>query len=411
MTQYQKFVVAVLAFLQFTVVLDFMIMSPMGAILMPALNMTPSQFGLVVSIYALSAGASGLLAAGFADRFDRKKLLMFFYVGFVVGTLLCGLATNYVFLLAARMITGLFGGVLGSVVLAIVTDLFSFEHRGQVMGYIQTAFAGSQVLGIPAGLYFSNKWGWHAPFFMIVIVSVIVGVFIQRYLQPINAHLKIKSDKNPFHHFKATLTNKKYLLAFSATALLSLGGFMLMPFGSDFTVRNMGIDLAHLPMLYLITGLTTIFVGPIVGRLSDTIGKFPTFIFGSILSIIMVLIYTHLGTTPLYIAVIVNSLLFIGIFSRIIPTQALTSAIPATTDRGAFMAVSSSLQQISGGVAAAFAGVIVSRADDGKILHFDTLGFILIGTTLFTMGIMYFVNKMVPKHQAATQPAPVELGH
>ena len=409
MTQYQKFVVAVLAFLQFTVILDFMIMSPMGALLMPALNMTPSQFGLVVSIYALSAGASGLLAAGFADRFDRKKLLMFFYVGFVIGTLLCGLATDYLFLLIARMITGLFGGVIGSIVLAIVTDLFAFEQRGRVMGVVQTAFAASQVLGIPAGLYFSTKWGWHAPFFMIVAISVLVGVFIQRYLQPIDAHLKIKTDKNPFHHFKATLFNAKYLLAFSATALLSLGGFMLMPFGSDYTVHNLGIDLDHLPMLYLITGLTTIFVGPIVGRLSDGIGKFSTFIFGSVLSIIMVLIYTHLGVTPLYLVVAVNSLLFIGIFSRIIPTQALTSAIPAPTDRGAFMAVSSSLQQIAGGVAAAFAGMIVSRGEDGTIQHFDTLGYILIGTTLFTIGIMYFVNKMVPQHQPAIQKTPTEV--
>lgn len=411
MTNYQKFVVAVLAFVQFTVVLDFMIMSPMGAILMPALNMSPSQFGLVVSIYALSAGASGLLAAGFADRYDRKKLLMFFYVGFVVGTFLCGMATNYVFLLLARMVTGLFGGVLGAVVLAIITDLFAFEKRGRVMGVIQSAFAGSQVLGIPAGLYFSTKWGWHAPFFMIVIVSIVVGVFIQIYLQPINAHLKMKSDKNPFHHFKATLLNKKYILAFAATALLSLGGFMLMPFASDYTVHNLGIDLAHLPMLYLITGLATMFVGPLVGRLSDAIGKYQTFIFGSALTIVMVVIYTHLGVTPLYLVVIVNTFMFIGIFSRIIPTQAMTSAIPATTDRGAFMAVSSSLQQISGGIAAAVAGTIVARADDGKILHFQTLGFVLVGTTLITLTIMYFVNRMIPKHQPATQPAPTELGH
>ena len=409
MTSYQKFVVAVLAFLQFTVVLDFMIMSPMGAILMPALNMSPTQFGLVVSIYALSAGTSGLLAAGFADRYDRKKLLMIFYSGFIIGTLLCGLAPNYLFLLLARMITGLFGGVVGSVVLAIVADLFAFEKRGQVMGYIQTAFAGSQVLGIPAGLYFSNKWGWHAPFFMIVIISLIVGIFIQRYLQPINAHLKMKTDKNPFHHFKATLMNKKYLLAFSATALLSLGGFMLMPFGSDYTVHNLGIDLANLPLMYLITGVATIFVGPLVGLLSDKIGKFPTFIFGSALTIVMVLIYTHLGVTPLLMVVAVNSLLFIGIFSRIIPSQAMTSAVPAPTDRGAFMSVSSSLQYISGGVAAAFAGTIVARGEDGTILHFDTLGYILVGATLFTLLIMYQVNKMIPKHQPAIQKTPTEV--
>lgn len=409
MTQYQKFVVAVLAFLQFTVVLDFMIMSPMGALLMPALQMTPSQFGLVVSIYAFSAGTSGLLAAGFADRYDRKKLLMFFYTGFVFGTLLCGLANSFYFLLFARMFTGLFGGVLGSVVLAIVADLFSFEQRGRVMGVVQTAFSASQVLGIPAGLYFSTKWGWHAPFIMIVLVSVIVGVFILRFMQPINAHLKIKTDKNPFHHFKATVSNKKYLFAFSATALLSLGGFMLMPFSSDFVVHNVGIDMDHLPMMYLITGLTTIFVGPIVGRLSDAIGKYPTFIFGSSLTIITVIIFTNLGPSSLYFVVMINALMFMGIFSRIIPTQALMSAIPTPTDRGSFMSVMSSLQQISGGVASAFAGMIVVRAADKKILHFDTLGYILVATTLISVCLMYFINKMVPKHQRPTQPAPAEL--
>lgn len=400
---------AVLAFLQFTVVLDFMIMSPMGAILMPALNMTPAQFGMVVAIYAFSAGAAGLMAAGFADRYDRKKLLIFFYVGFVVGTFLCGIATDYIFLLFARMITGLFGGVLSAIVMAIIADLFAFEQRGRVIGIIQTAFAASQVLGIPAGLYFSTQWGWHAPFFMIVAVSIFVGILIQIYLQPINAHLKIKSDKNPFHHFKATITNRRYTLAFITTAMLSLGGFMLMPFGSDYTVHNLGIRIEDLPLMYLITGITTIFVGPFVGRLSDAIGKYPTFIFGSALTIVMVLIYTHLGISPLYVVVLVNSLLFVGIFSRIIPSQAINSAIPAVTDRGSFMSVSSSLQYISGGIASVFAGMIVARGDDGSILHFETLGYILVGTTLFTVWVMYFVNKMVPQHQPATQPTPTEI--
>ena len=121
---YQKCVVALLAFLQFTIILDFMIMSPLGATVMFALKVTPSQFGAVVSAYAFSAGISGILAAGFADRFDRKKLLLFFYSGFVLGTLLCGVAPSFHFLMFARMITGLFGGVIGSVVFAITADLF-----------------------------------------------------------------------------------------------------------------------------------------------------------------------------------------------------------------------------------------------------------------------------------------------
>src|SRR5579871_4626800 len=143
-SSYQKFVVAVLAFLQFTIILDFMIISPLGAMLMPTLHISPHQFGWAVSSYAFSAGVSGFLAAGFADRFDRKRLLLFFYSGFMLGTLLCALASTYPLLLLARIVTGLFGGVIGSVVMAITTDLFPLERRGRVMGFLGSAFAGAQ---------------------------------------------------------------------------------------------------------------------------------------------------------------------------------------------------------------------------------------------------------------------------
>ena len=167
-TRYQKFIVAVLAFLQFTIILDFMIISPLGALLLRDLHVTTAQFGLVVSAYAFSAGASGLLAAGFADKFDRKRLLLFFYAGFLLGTLLCGVADSYAFLLGARIVTGVFGGVIGSICMAIIADLFPLEMRGRVMGTVQTAFAASQVMGLPLGVFLSNRWGWHAPFIMIV---------------------------------------------------------------------------------------------------------------------------------------------------------------------------------------------------------------------------------------------------
>ena len=405
---YQKFVLAVLAFLQFTVVLDFMIISPLGALLMPALQITPSQFGVVVSAYAFAAGLSGLLAAGFADRFDRKRMLLFFYTGFVLGTLFCALSPNFHALLIARTVTGLFGGVIGSIVFAITTDLFAFELRGRVMGIVQTSFAASQVLGIPAGLYFSNYWGWHAPFLMIVAVSAVVGVVIAMKLKPINAHLKLRQEKSAFLHLSHTITNRRYLLAFAATGLLSTGGFMLMPFGSAFTVNNLGISLGHLPMIYLITGICAIFTGPFVGKAADSLGKFNVFVFGSVLSIIMVLIYTNLGVTPLFEVVIVNAVLFVGIFSRIIPAQALTSAIPDPASRGSFMSVSSSLQQIAGGVASVIAGLIVAEGPDKKILHFNILGYVLVGTTLATLAMIYRIHKMVPEKTTAV---PTSLGH
>ncbi len=399
-TSYQKFVVAILSFLQFTIILDFMIMSPLGAIMMPALKMTPSQFGLVVSAYAFSAGSSGLLAAGFADRFDRKKLLLFFYTGFLIGTLLCGLAPTFEFMLAARMVTGIFGGVIGSIVFAIITDLFSFELRGRVMGFVQTSFAASQILGIPAGLFFSNLWGWHAPFFMIVGVSSVVGIVIWKKLKPIDEHLKLQTKQSAFTHMKKTLTTPKYLLAFSATALLSIGGFMLMPFGSNFTVHNLGIEIEKLPLIYLITGICAIFMGPLVGRASDRFGKFNIFIFGTMVSMVTVVVYTNLGVTPLSMVILVNAVLFVGIFSRMIPSQALMSAIPSADSRGSFMSISSSLQQIAGGFASVVAGLIVVQEPGGRLEHFNTLGYVMLGTAAISLIMMYFIHRMVNEIKA-----------
>lgn len=396
-TGYQKLVVAIMAFLQFSIILDFMVMSPLGAILMPALQITPSQFGLAVSAYAFSAGISAILAAGFADRFDRKSLLLFFYAGFILGTLLCAIAPTFHFLLFGRIVTGIFGGVIGSVVLAITADLYSLQMRGRVMGVVQTAFAASQILGLPIGLYLANMWGWHAPFMMIVVVSIIVCGVIAIYLKPVDAHLKLPTERNPFLHLWSTLTNSQYILPFAATGLLALGGYMLMPFASAYTVHNLGIGLEQLPILYLVTGVSAIAVGPLVGRASDTHGKFNVFLFGAFLTMVMVAIYTNLGTTPLPWVLTVNVLLFVGIFARMIPTQALISAIPDPGSRGAFMAVNSSLQQLSGGVASVLAGLIVAEGSDGRLEHFDRLGFILIASVLVTVGMMYLIHRRVPE--------------
>jgi len=155
-SSYEKFVITILALTQFTVVLDFMVMSPLGDMLMKSMNLTTSQFGFAVSGYAFSAGISGLLTAGFADKFDRKKLLVFFYTGFILGTFFCSITTSYAMLIAARITTGLFGGVIGSVSMAIVADLFTLDRRGRVMGFMQMGFGASQVLGIPIGLFIAN---------------------------------------------------------------------------------------------------------------------------------------------------------------------------------------------------------------------------------------------------------------
>ena len=400
-SRYQKFVVGMLAFLQFAVILDFMLMSPLGAVIMPALAIGPKQFGLVVSAYAFSAGASGLLTAGFADRFDRKKILLFFYAGFIVGTLWCGLAQSFETLLLARVVTGLFGGVIGSVVLAIATDLFPLQMRGRVMGLIQTAFAASQVLGIPIGLYLSNRWNWHVPFLAMAALGVLGGIVVIWRMQPVADHLKVPQEHSAWRHLFHTLTVPRYLIAFATTALLTTGGFMLMPFSSAYVVSNLGISLHSLPTVYLVTGLCTIFVGPLIGKAADAFGKFRVFTLGTALSIVMVLIYTHLEPISLPVLIIVNAVMFVGIFSRMIPFQALVSSVPAVTQRGSFNAVSASVQQLSGGLASVVAGHIVTLGADGKLQHFDVVGYVVVTTSLIAFALLWRLQRSL-----GSRPAP-----
>jgi predicted MFS family arabinose efflux permease len=398
---YQKFVVGILAFLQFTIILDFMIISPLGAIVMPALDIGTHEFGWAVSAYAFSAAISGVSAAGFADRFDRKRLLLFFYGGFIVGTALCAVAPTYHFLLVARVVTGLFGGVIGSVVLAIAADLFPLEMRGRVMGFVQTAFAGAQVLGLPVGIYLAGLWNWHTPFVAIIAIAVPASLVIALYMKPVVEHLKSKQEHSAWRHLARTLFEPKYAPAFVGIMALTTGGYMIMPFLSTFIVNNIGLPLRDLPTVYLVTGLCTVFTGPLVGKASDRFGKFRTFLFGTVVFLIMIAIYTDLGPTSLVGVIIVNALLFVGIFSRMIPAQALFSAVPEPTKRGSFNAIMASLQQLSGGIASVFAGLIIVQNSSGQLQHFDWMGYIVMASALLSLALIYLIHRAVPERLAS----------
>lgn len=388
-----------LTVLQFSIVLDFMVISPLGAQLIRVLEIDATQFGMVVSAYAVSAGISGLLTAGFSDRFDRKKLLLFFYGGFILTTLMCGLAPNFEMLFAARMLTGLFGGVMSAISFAIISDVFSFELRGRVMGFIQMAFASSQVLGIPVGLYLANHYGWHSPFFMIVGVSVVVYLMVVYKMKPIDGHLQHRQELKTLQRLGKVVANRNYQLAFLTTFFIATGGFLILPFSSAFLVYNVGLTEAQLPILYLITGMGSIITGPLIGSLSDRVGKYPVFLVGSILAIGMILVFTSLGQTPLYQVVAINVLLFTFVSSRIIGSQAIMTAVPDAPERGAFMNINSSVQQLSGGMASMLGGLVLIENGTGGFRNFGTLGYIASAAMLICVALMYFINRYVKAKQ------------
>jgi len=403
-SKYQVMVIILLALTQFTVILDFMVMSPLGDMLMKSMELTTSQFGFAVSAYAFSAGISGLLTAGFADRFDRKKLLLFFYIGFIVGTLFCGLATSYFMLIAARIITGVFGGVIGSVSMAIMADLFPLHQRGRAMGFMQMGFGASQVLGIPISLFIANHWGWQSPFFMIVGLGTIIWLTIMLRLHPVAKHLELKSEKTAIKHLWHTIREPHYRAGFLLTALLSLGGFMMMPWGSAFAVNNLNVSYEQLPILFMVGGVASLIIMPLVGKLSDKIDKAKLFTIAAIWMMMIVVIYTNLTPVPFAIIIIMNILMMIGIMSRMVPAMAHVSALPKMQDRGAFMSINSSLQQIAGGLAAGVGGmIVVQKTKTSPLEHYNTLGYVIVVIIIANIFMMYRVSNLIKAEKHITK--------
>lgn len=395
--------ISLLTLVQFTVVLDFAVLAPLGAQLMRALQISAAQFSLLVSAYAISAGASGFLLAGISDRYDRKQLLLFMYIGFIVGTLLCALASSYVFLVGARIIAGIFGGVMSGISLAIVSDMFKFEVRGTVMGFIQMAFSASQILGIPLGLYMAHKWSWNTPFYLIVLLGMINAVLIGQYVKPMNAHLQAGKQMSILKNLIDIAKNRKYQLAFLTTFFMATGGFMLMPFSSPYLVYNVGIADSDLPFVFLFAGIGTFIFTPIFGQLSDRLGKFKIFAIGSIFSGIMVYFYVTMGHKPLAWVIGLYSLLMIAVSSRISSSIALISAVPEPTQRGAFMNINSAVQQVSGGIATLIAGAVLVQNTDGSFQNFEQVGYITMVSLALCLVLMLNISRMVSQKSNPSQ--------
>ncbi len=401
-TPYQISVIVLLALTQFSVVLDFMVMSPLGDILMKSMKLDPTQFGLVGSAYAISAGISSFLTAGFADKYDRKKLLTFFYIGFILGTLFCGLAPNYHLLVTARVVTGIFGGVIGSISMAIVADLFPLQQRGRVMGFMQMGFGASQVLGIPISLYLANKWDWEAPFLMIVGLATLILAGIVLKLKPVTKHLEIKNDRNALHHLWQTLKQKHYRIGFFATALLSLGGFMMMPWGSAFAVNNLHVKQEDLWILFMVAGISTLIIMPMIGKLSDKMDKKKLFAIASLWLIAVVVIYTNLSVVPMWVVMIFNVLMMIGVMSRMVPSMALVTSLPEMQDRGAFMSINSSLQYLAGGIASGLGGlIVVKKTELSPLENYNIVGYVVAIVSVIGVYAIYRVSKTVQTRFAA----------
>lgn len=406
MTRAEKILLFVLACINFTHIIDFMIMMPLGPQLMRYFAIGPQAFGFIVSSYSLSAGVSGFLAAFVVDRFPRKQVVMAAYSGFVIGTIACGLAPSYQLLIVARIIAGIFGGLLSAQVLSIVGDVFSYERRAQAMSIVMTAFSAASVVGVPFGLYIATEFSWNTPFLFVGFLGVIVLGLIWRFVPPLDAHLTHDSKyPSPFTVLTTILRNPNQMRALGLTTTIMLGHFSIIPFISPYLVSNVGYSESNIYLIYLVGGALTIFTAPLVGKLADRRGKYPIFVLFALLSMIPIYLITHMPAASLAYVLFVSGLFFIFSNGRLVPTQAMTTSVVTPRQRGGFMAINSSVQLLAQALATYGAGVIIGKTATGQLTHYGTVGFAAMGAIFVSIFIAKYV-KPIDATPRSEEPVP-----
>lgn len=388
----ERKLVGVLAAVQFTHIMDFMILMPLGPQLMRVMLISPQQFALLVASYTLSAALASLAVAFYTDRFDRRKTLLVLYAGFVGSTLLCAIAPGYATLLAARAVAGAFGGVAGATVHSIVGDAVPEQRRGAATGLLMSAFALSSIIGVPIGLVLAAHFSWRAPFFFLVALSLLVLFATWQVVPPMRGHLVAGEAHRPLAQMRAVLGEANHLRAFVFMFALMFAGFSVIPFISPYMVANVGLKETDLPYLYFFGGLATAFSSRLIGKLSDKHGKRQMFTGVGLISIAPLLITTNLPPVPVWLAICASVIFMVFVSGRFVPAMALVISSVQPRLRGGFMSINSAIQQLGLGIASLMAGTIIGHAPDGALTHYWLVGLIAVGATLFAIALAWRVE-------------------
>lgn len=382
MSNKEKLIIFLLASVNFTHIIDFMIMMPLGPVLKEKFALTPHSFSIIISSYAIAAFVSSFSAATYVDKFDRKKVLLFGYSGFILATFACGIADSFVLLMAARIMAGFFGGLIGAQVMSMVADTFPMERRGQAMGIMMGAFGAASVLGVPMALKLA-EYGWHTPFTVLSGLSLVVLLLALRFVPSMTKHITEKAKTaNPFDVFTRIIADNNQRMALTMSFVLMFSHFSVISFMATYMHTNVGFSQEDMKFIYFFGGLASLVSGPIIGKMADKFGKFKVFSVFAAIAVIPVLIITNLGHTPLYLALILSSVFFIISGGRIIPSQALMSSVVKPEFRGGFMSVNSSLQQLSSGLAAYVSGMIVIETATGELINYNYIGYFAAALSL-----------------------------
>jgi predicted MFS family arabinose efflux permease len=398
----ERILLLLLASINFTHILDFMVMMPLGNFLMPYFKISPQLFSFVVASYSISAAVSGFSAAFFVDRFDRKKVLLFGYIGFIIGTICCGIAPNYALLLTFRIIAGLFGGLIGAQVMSIVADSFAYEKRGYAMGILFSAFSLASIVGVPFALFLADTISWHAPFILIGILGILIIPAVMKYLPSMTGHInRTEKRANPLNILKDLFNNNQQILALALSGCLMLGHFLIIPFLNPYMEMNVGFTAWQRNLVYMVGGVASFVASPLIGKLADKYGKHKIFYIFAFLSLIPIFLITNMPAIKYYYVLIVTGIWFALSSGRSIPAQAIITNVVRPEQRGSFMSFQGCIQQLFTGMASLIAGMIIIVGAGGKIEHYSWVGYLSIAIVFSCV----FIARLI--HTTTKEPAPL----
>jgi DHA1 family inner membrane transport protein len=389
-----------LAAIQFSHIVDFVVLMPLGPTLMRDFGITPLEFGSLVSSYNISAAITGLAYGLIADRFGRKVMLQANFVGFIIGTVSCGLAQTYETLLFARIAAGGFGGTLTAVVLAMVTDLIPFQRRGRAMGAVMSAFSVASVLGVPIGLVIAEKFSWSYTFYFIAIFSCIILLVSSLSFPKLNEHVQITSALDNLKRVWGLLFKLDYLKAYSLIFLNVFSLFTLIPYLSPYAVKNIGILETELKYMYLVGGFFTVITARIIGKATDKFGALKVLSTLALISTVPISLYSNAKEMDLIPFIAMSTFFMTMVSGRMIPLMTMTSEIAETKDRGTYMGLLNSVRSFGSAVATLFAGFFIVEASDGKLSGFNNVGYFSIGFSIIVIFGAIHVNSILLRKQS-----------
>lgn len=389
-----------LALVQFTLIMDFMMMMPLGPQIMSAFDISPSKFAAAVSAYSWCSGLSALLAATYIDRFDRRKLLIAAYLLFALSNLACACATSYTLLLVSRAFAGITGGVLGASVMAIVADVVPIQRRGAATGIIMTGFSMAAIAGVPAGVVLGAYFHWSAPFWLLAALTATIAAITSRIVPSLSEHLSRQRPSlgEALPALGRLLSHPRHLRAFALTFLIMLAHMLVIPFISPMLVANHGVAPGRISWLYMAGGAATFFTSRAIGRLADRIGHRAVFRLFGVLALVPVLVITHLPNVPFAIIVPAFALFMIISSGRIVPMQAILTTVPDPQHRGAFLSANGAVQSLGTGCGAWIGGLMLSTDPAGHLIGYGINGWMSVG--LASLALMW-----VGRVQGADRPS------